>query len=242
VYYTLERQASSISCSCALNFSHSSGKKPTCDPYSRDGYRQHNIDVHVTDHDLAFFVISANAETQYHFENRYRCKDGTYRWLDGASAPAGGFIYSTARDVTERKQAEESLKERLGFETLLAEISAQFINLPAEQIDSAIQDAQARICEFLDIERSTLWEVCYNDALTLMLTYIHQAAGSKRPAEWMSGQEFFPWMTQKLLAGEVVAISKMSDLPPEADRDRETFHLYSCKSTLCVPLSVAHFP
>jgi len=200
--------------------------------------------VHPDDRDATLRTLDllAAQRDMVHFENRYRCKDGAYRWLDWASAPTGAFIYATARDVTDRKQAEESLKERLRFETLLAGISAEFINLPAEQIDSAIQDAQARICEFLDLERSTLWQVCYNDSLTLLLTHIHQPAGSRKPPEWMSGQEFFPWMTQKLLAGEVVAISKMSDLPPEADRDRETIHLYSCKSTLCVPLSVGKGP
>ena len=55
------------------------------------------------------------------FENRYRCKDGTYRWLEWSSAPAGKLIYAAARDVTERKQAEEALEERLRFETMLAE-------------------------------------------------------------------------------------------------------------------------
>ncbi|MDQ1335264.1 MAG: hypothetical protein QG552_2214 [Thermodesulfobacteriota bacterium] len=200
--------------------------------------------VHPDDRDATLEAVSALASHRdiVHFENRYRCKDGTYRWLDWASAPAGEFIYSTARDVTDRKQAEESLKERLRFETLLTEISAEFINLQAEQIDRAIQDAQARICQSLDLERSTLWQACDSDPRTLVLTHIHQPAGSKRPPEWMRGQEFFPWMTQKLLAGEVLAISKMSDLPPEADCDRESFHLYSGKSTLCVPLSVGEGP
>ena len=52
-----------------------------------------------------------------HFENRYRCKDGTYRWLEWTSAPAGNLIYAAARDVTEHKQAEEALikKARNGF-------------------------------------------------------------------------------------------------------------------------------
>jgi PAS domain S-box-containing protein len=44
------------------------------------------------------------------FENRYRCKDGTYRWLEWISAPAGNLIYAAARDITERKRAEEELR------------------------------------------------------------------------------------------------------------------------------------
>ena len=63
-------------------------------------------------------------------------------------------------EMTERKLAEQVLEERLKFETLLAELSARFINLPVDQIDSEIKEAQRRICEFLDLDRSTLWQVC----------------------------------------------------------------------------------
>ncbi|MEP0815702.1 MULTISPECIES: PAS domain S-box protein [Trichocoleus] len=46
------------------------------------------------------------------FENRYRCKDGSYRWLSWTSTPYAqeGLIYATARDITERQQTEEALK------------------------------------------------------------------------------------------------------------------------------------
>ena len=44
------------------------------------------------------------------FVNRYRCKDGSYRWIEWRSYPAGKFIYAAARDITERKLAEEVLR------------------------------------------------------------------------------------------------------------------------------------
>ncbi|HET7551929.1 MAG TPA: PAS domain S-box protein [Gemmatimonadaceae bacterium] len=48
------------------------------------------------------------------FENRYLCKDGSYRWLLWNAAPEFGekTIYSVARDVTAQKQAAEE-RERL---------------------------------------------------------------------------------------------------------------------------------
>ena len=47
------------------------------------------------------------------FENRYRARDGSYRWLQWAVAPLveEGVVYGAARDVTDRRRAEERLAE-----------------------------------------------------------------------------------------------------------------------------------
>jgi PAS domain S-box-containing protein len=49
------------------------------------------------------------------FENRYMCKDGTYRWFRWNAAPDSTekVIYSVARDVTESKAAEAEREELL---------------------------------------------------------------------------------------------------------------------------------
>jgi PAS domain S-box-containing protein len=45
------------------------------------------------------------------FENRYLAKDGTYRWLqwNAVSHPGEQMIYAAARDLTERRQAKETI-------------------------------------------------------------------------------------------------------------------------------------
>ena len=47
------------------------------------------------------------------FENRYVCKDGSLRWLSWRAAydKTDGVTYATARDFTDLKMAEESLRE-----------------------------------------------------------------------------------------------------------------------------------
>lgn len=46
-----------------------------------------------------------------HFENRYRCQDGSYKWLawTAISVIESGFVHALVRDVTERKQSEIAL-------------------------------------------------------------------------------------------------------------------------------------
>jgi PAS domain S-box-containing protein len=70
--------------------------------------------VHPDDLDKTREAVSTLASQQkvFSFENRYRCKDGTYRWLQWSSVPSGKLIYAAARDVTERKRTEKMLRER----------------------------------------------------------------------------------------------------------------------------------
>jgi formate hydrogenlyase transcriptional activator len=136
----------------------------------------------------------------------------------------------------------EGLDDLLPFERLLTEISTLFINLPADQIDSEIVAAQRRICEFLDIDRSTLWRTSDDDPGVLLLTHIHQPPEILAPPERMSTKDFFPWTVQKLLVGETFALSKMTELPAEAKLDREAFERFGTKSGVYVPLSVGKGP
>jgi PAS domain S-box-containing protein len=47
-----------------------------------------------------------------YFENRYRCRDGSFRWLGWSAAPfpAEELVYIFARDITERKSSENEIK------------------------------------------------------------------------------------------------------------------------------------
>src|SRR5215210_4935517 len=61
--------------------------------------------------------VLARGEELAEFENRYICSDGSVRWLQWNTRPAPdrvypeqGYLYAAARDVTERRRAEEELR------------------------------------------------------------------------------------------------------------------------------------
>jgi PAS domain S-box-containing protein len=68
--------------------------------------------VHPDDLESTLGAISSlsNQQDVKSFENRYRCKDGSYRWIEWRSRPKGELIYAVARDVTERKEMEHILR------------------------------------------------------------------------------------------------------------------------------------
>ncbi len=146
------------------------------------------------------------------------------------------LIVSLVVSRAQRRRAEEKLAEQLRLETLLSELSARFVNLPASQIETEILDAQRRICEVLDLDRSTLWQVPEDEPGMLRLTHVHTPSGTPPVPEVMDMREFFPWGVKKLMRGETLTVSTPAGLPPEAARDRETFQHYGTKSSVVVPL------
>lgn len=53
------------------------------------------------------------------FTNRYRHRDGTYRWIEWRSFPKGERIYAAARDITEHHEAEQRVADSARFLTTL---------------------------------------------------------------------------------------------------------------------------
>ena len=60
---------------------------------------------------LAAIADLSHQKQVLNFTNRYRHKDGTYRWIEWRSFPSDDRIFAAARDITERKLTEEALHE-----------------------------------------------------------------------------------------------------------------------------------
>ncbi len=95
-------------------------------------------------------------EKVIHFENRYRHKDGSFRWISWVSHPRleEGLAYAVAIDVTEKKRAEADLREsEERFRTLIE-------NLPAgtflHDLDGTFRMVNAAACKNTGYSRDEL--------------------------------------------------------------------------------------
>ncbi len=55
------------------------------------------------------FSLTQIGQPAIRFPNRYRCKDGSYRWISWVGIPEDGMVYCSGRDITVEKQAEQEL-------------------------------------------------------------------------------------------------------------------------------------
>jgi PAS domain S-box-containing protein len=72
--------------------------------------------VHPDDREMTFAALGrlADGVEVINFQNRYRCKDGSYKWINWScppAAPGSELLYAVARDTTDQKRFEAELEE-----------------------------------------------------------------------------------------------------------------------------------
>lgn len=74
-----------------------------------------------------------------HFQNRYRCKDGSWKWLEWSTRPfiEEGIQYAVARDVTEKKNAE-AVMLALNAELIQQTSRLEAVNLELESFSHSV--------------------------------------------------------------------------------------------------------
>ena len=127
-----------------------------------------------------------------------------------------------------------ALEDRLRFETIIADLSAQFVNLDSDLIDGAIQDAQRRIVEALDLDRSTLFQFA-EDGSQLVFTHYWSRPELPPPPAMTEPSKLFPWASAQILSGRMVCFSSVNDLPAGTP-DIENLRRIGTRSNVTLPL------
>ncbi len=124
------------------------------------------------------------------------------------------------------------LEERLRFETLLSELSAGLIHVPASGIDPALQRGLEQVATFLGADRGHLDEYVGGGPGVRMSWAPPGMQESARVLD--AGQ--FPWAAAKLWRGEIVRFSRIDQLPAEAAIDRASYQRVGSRSHVSLPL------
>jgi PAS domain S-box-containing protein len=63
------------------------------------------------EHTRAGFELTLVGQPAIRFVNRYRCKDGSYRYISWVGIQEDGYVYCTGRDITVEREAEIELSK-----------------------------------------------------------------------------------------------------------------------------------
>jgi PAS domain S-box-containing protein len=142
-----------------------------------------------------------------------------------------GFFVSKANI-----QIREELENRIRFETLISDISACFVKLSAGEMDRQIEQALTQIREFFDVDRCGFLSVCPGKP-SARITHASYADGVEQVSKEIDMAGLFPWTYQQLVVkGQVAAFTRMTELPPEAEKDCRAWSAMDVKSRLAIPL------
>ncbi|MCB0278495.1 MAG: GAF domain-containing protein [Calditrichaeota bacterium] len=138
-----------------------------------------------------------------------------------------------------RKISEEKLEQRLSFETLISNISTEFINLPADDINKEFHSMLQLIGGFMDLDRCQIFE--FNEEKTYM-TITHEWTNRGIESEILLNRKVDrhsnPWLLQKLYNNEVIKINSIEDFPDKAIDLRNYYTKSRIKSMVYIPLVV----
>jgi PAS domain S-box-containing protein len=190
-------------------------------------------------------LTTGEFEPVEYFENPVITKEGMERliaWHNALLHDESGSIIGTlssGEDITERKRAEESLKERMRLDHLLFSISAGFINLPAYEVDREIENALKLVVETLEIDRSSLLQFS-DDKKQLRTTHFWGKAETSKgnDVKKLPLDKILPEFTKRILHNRILASSNVESIGTEFAQEKKFLLGEGIRSQLTIPLQV----
>jgi PAS domain S-box-containing protein len=161
-------------------------------------------------------------------------------WMDRGLFDAEGrliAVQSVGRDITDRKLAEEQRQRQAEFDSVLTQVLARFASSTASELDEAVSAGLKAIATFFGADEGFV-AIVSADGQTWSSAYDWCAPTVPSTRERYQNVPFgvFPWGEQKILAGELVRINDLSELPPDAEVDRKRNEAEGVRSILAVPI------
>ena len=147
-----------------------------------------------------------------------------------------GFI-GMARDITERKKAEEEIRYRLEFEKVVTGISNRFINLGPEKVDNEIEEVLRVLGEFVGVDRSYVF-LFEDDLEKAWMEYEwHKPEHGPQKENFLEiWSRDFPWWLDVLKQGKAINLTSLDKIPENETGIRKTLEKNGVKSLIVVPM------
>jgi PAS domain S-box-containing protein len=142
------------------------------------------------------------------------------------------------RDISEKLQLEAALRHQATFTRLISTISTRFITIGTHEIDQEISHALHIVGTFAQADRAFVGLLPEQGSI-LDVPYWWCREDIEPPPNWLQGMsiEDFPWSLQQYYQFKGVAISRIADLPPEAEAERSYFIAHGIRSFLAVTMN-----
>ncbi len=148
-------------------------------------------------------------------------------------------VEGTLRDISERKRTEKEINYRLELENLLMEISKNFINISPEKADDAIDEALQKIGEFMQVDRSYLFQISESgDALNNTHEWCAPGIEPQIDTQQNVKMDDLKWITDILHEKGQVQIKSVEKLPLQAQNEKEYLQSQDIKSMTAVVLKL----
>src|SRR5882757_11260037 len=140
------------------------------------------------------------------------------------------------RSTKAAPKSDASIEELLAFERMLADLSARFANIPAEQVEVEIRLVQTILLKFLGFDRCTFAEF-QDDGSLVVLSSTAVEGVEATPSGPLPKQ--LDWFVARLRAGETFKVQDpVDDLPQEAVGEAEYFRRTGMHSHLSIPFRI----
>ncbi len=176
-----------------------------------------------------------------HYELKILCKDGSTKWLDFTAGtvtwkgkPA---ILTNAFDISQRKNAMETLSFHHRLWKLVANISAELIHTSIDNLDEKINDMLRKCGLFLDVDRTCLFQFS-PDELYMSNTHEWCAEGviSGKNAMQNIPVNDIDWIREIVQKRKTLHVADADTLPDHLASIKERFKRHHLKSALVIPL------
>jgi PAS domain S-box-containing protein len=170
-------------------------------------------------------------------------RDGSLRWLEAEGRPyetpsGEQRIVVIVRNITARVTSRNEIERRLEVESLVAQLSRDFIGRSSEEIDEGIEDALRVACKLGSADRGFLVSIPDTEGAGGVGSYEWVAKGVARhvPDAVSRNQTRHRWMRDRLLAGEIIVVPCLDEMPVDAAPERRSMRARGVQSCITIPV------